>query len=379
MQLGVSLIKGEMSWNSGSSESVVGVYSDARTEYTKQLCVFLVPAYFQFFYQLLEKAKAATTAEPKKSLWQFQTYLNEIPDWNMEKVSGEIATLQGNCGCDYMEDLLTAVFIAHTKVLTAIRVSSKQKKVQITVPKVEHFLFKVLCECSKLLWGSTYLFRDGISSIEKQQNFRAVEGLITEGITQAVRALVPVKSILRDFVAMDEGEEVDEEEKKTGDEETGEEAGGSEEAHAAVPVEETPAAAVPVEETSSGEAAATANEEKKVGGDVSQEIVPAEATVSPPVNEIVTHPTIVVDTRSSVGFADFDTIMDTDNPEGSDMINAPKSGMGENELEILEEEGRALDDDSDVEDLNRTDAEVDDEMISDHASIIGADDYEVLL
>ena len=186
---------------------MTGVYSDARAEYTKQLCVFLVPAYFQFFFQLLEKAKAATTAEPKKFLWQFQTYLNEIPDWNMEKVSQEISTLQGNCGCDYMEDLLTAVFIAHTKVLTAIRVSSKQKKVQITVPKVEHFLFKVLCECAKLLWGSTYLFRDGISSIEKQQNYRTAEGLLTEGIGQAIRALVPVKSILRDFVSLDDGEE----------------------------------------------------------------------------------------------------------------------------------------------------------------------------
>ena len=127
-----------MNWGSGG-DSVVGVYSDARTEYTKQLCVFLVPAYFQFFINLLEKSKS--TAEPKKFLWQFQTYLNEIPEWNMEKVSNEISSIQTNCGCDYIEDLLTAVFIAHTKVLTAIRISSKQKKIQINFPKVEHFLY----------------------------------------------------------------------------------------------------------------------------------------------------------------------------------------------------------------------------------------------
>jgi hypothetical protein len=63
---------------------------------------------------------------------------------NMEKVNNEIHTIHVNCGCDYLEDLLTAVFIAHTKVLTAIRLSSNNKKVEINIPKVEHFLFKVL-------------------------------------------------------------------------------------------------------------------------------------------------------------------------------------------------------------------------------------------
>ena len=103
------------------SDSILSVYSDARAEYTKQLCMFLVPAYFQFYIELLDKAKQAMTIEPKKTLWQFQTYLNEIHDWNMEKVNHEIHKIYTNCGCDYMEDLLTAVFIAHTKVLTAIR------------------------------------------------------------------------------------------------------------------------------------------------------------------------------------------------------------------------------------------------------------------
>lgn len=183
------------------SDSVLSVYSDARAEYTKQLYVFLVPAYFQFFIDLLERTKQ--TVEPKKVLWQFQTHLNEIHDWNMEKVKNEIQMIQQNSGCDYLDDLLTAVFIAHTKVLTAIRLSSSHKKVEINIPKVDHFLFKTLCETAKLLWSSTYLFRDGISGIDKQQNYRTIEGILNEGILQAIRSLVPVKSILKDFVTQD--------------------------------------------------------------------------------------------------------------------------------------------------------------------------------
>ena len=182
------------------SDSILSVYSDARAEYTKQLCVFLVPAYFQFYIELLDKAKTDTINEPKRLLWQFQNYLNEVHDWNMEKVHNEIHRIQTNSGCDYLDDLLTAVFIAHTKVLSAIRLSSNNKKIKIDIPKVEHFLFKALCETSKLLWSSTYLFREGISGIEKQQNYRNIEQLLNEGILQAIRSLVPVKSILKDFV-----------------------------------------------------------------------------------------------------------------------------------------------------------------------------------
>ena len=184
-----------------SMDSIVSVYSDTRTEYTKQLCIFLIPAYFQFFVDLLNKAKQVS--ESKKVLWQFQNYLNEIHDWNMEKVHNEINTINGNTGCDYLDDLLTAVFIAHTKVLTAIRLSASNKKVEITIPKVEHFLFKVLCEISKLLWSSAYLFREDISSVDHQQNYKTIEGIISEGILQAIRSLVPVKSILKNLINND--------------------------------------------------------------------------------------------------------------------------------------------------------------------------------
>jgi outer membrane biosynthesis protein TonB len=173
--------------------------------------VFLVPAYFQFYVDLLETSRQTMAAEPKRALWQFQTYLNEIHDWNMEKVRHEIQTIQSHCGCDYLEDLLTAVFIAHTKVLTAIRLSTNQKKVEIHIPKIDHFLFKVLCETSKLLWSSTYLFRDNISGMEKQQNYRQIEQLLHEGMLQAVRSLVPVKSILKDFVHQGQEDEEEEE------------------------------------------------------------------------------------------------------------------------------------------------------------------------
>jgi hypothetical protein len=335
-------------------DSVLSVYSDARTEYTKQLCVFLVPAYFQFYVELLEKAKRIMVQEPKRALWQFQNYLNEIHDWNMEKVANEIHVIQINSGCDYLEDLLTAVFIAHTKVLTAIRLSTNNKKVEINIPKVEHFLFKVLCETAKLLWSSTYLFRDGIPGMEKQQNYRNIENMLHEGIVQAVRSLVPVKSILKDFVNHDSSSK----EEEDSDEET----------------EKKEELVVPPP-------ADMNTQEGSIAQSVAEVPVPAPITVSEPVAPLPQQPStpvIMLDDKPTVRFGEFNAMFDSEHPTDSDMImesNETEESVPSSDhesgpvLQILEEEGTSMENDLEIETLDEFNAP---------SESIGLDDYEEL-
>ena len=183
----------------------ISVYGEAKGEYTRQLCVFLIPCLESYFLELLEEGKAQSPA-PSKHLWQFQNLLQSIPDWNQDKVIRETERIQKDCKCDYLEELLTAVFIAHTKVLSAIRLTTKQKKLQITIPKIDHFLHRVLSDCARSLWTNAYLFAES-NSIEKQKNLRHVSALIQEAILQAIRGLLPVKSILREYLHEDDEDE----------------------------------------------------------------------------------------------------------------------------------------------------------------------------
>lgn len=189
-----------------------GVYAEAKGEYTRQLCVFLVPTLEQYFLDLLTEAKG-TSPGPTKELLTFQNLLQGIPDWNQDKVLRETSRLQHDCKCDYLEELITAVFIAHTKVLSAIRLTSKQKKLQITIPKIDHFLHRVLSECARSLWSNAFLF-SGNNSIERQKNLRQVEHLLEEAILQGIRGLLPVKSILREYLQEDEEDDKDDKEEK---------------------------------------------------------------------------------------------------------------------------------------------------------------------
>ena len=193
-----------------SGESV-GVYAEAKGEYTKQLCQFMLPALQQYFLDMLDDAKQKEPV-PTKVLLMFQQLLEGVPDWNVDKVQRETSTLSAATHCDYLEELLTAVFIAHTKVLSAIRLTSRQKKLQITIPRLEHFLHRTFTECSRLLWSNIYLFSTTSPSIERQKNLRQIESILHDGIQQAIRGMLPVKNILREYLRDDEGEEEEEEE-----------------------------------------------------------------------------------------------------------------------------------------------------------------------
>ena len=194
------------------------VYAEAKGEYTRQLCQYLTPVLQKYFLDMIEIAKERES-EPKKHLISFQTLLEGISEWNVDKVQRETQAIAISTQCDYLEELLTAVFIAHTKVLSAIRLTNKNKKLQITIPKLEHFLHRTLTECARLLWRNTFLFATTGTALERQKNMCQIENLVKEGILQGVRSMLPVKSILREYLSTEDTDEEDEEEEEEEEEE----------------------------------------------------------------------------------------------------------------------------------------------------------------
>jgi hypothetical protein len=183
----------------------VATYSEARSEYTKQLATFIVPALVGWFQTLWQR----NAGNRQQCMALFQSECEEVARWNTDRVHDEVRVLIERTGCDYMEELMTAVFIAHTKVLTAVRLSQKQKKLSITVPKLDHFIHRVFREAARNFWKTPFLFTAEGSVVERQKNVLQIEALANEAIATAVRSLLPVKQILKDYLE-DDTEEIDE-------------------------------------------------------------------------------------------------------------------------------------------------------------------------
>ena len=331
----------------------VGVYAEAKGEYTRQLCQFLVPALLGYFLQMVDEAKEKET-DSKKLLWSFQNLLKDVPDWNVDKVRRETATVQTLAKCDYLEELLTAVFIAHTKVLSAIRLTTKNKKLQISIPKLDHFLHRTLGDCARLIWSNVYLFTPTGTPVERQKNLNLVEGLLSEGILQSIRTMLPVKSILREYLH-DDGELEDE----------------SEPAAVPVPAPEPtliPAPpAVPVIDLSANlvvpevAPAPVAAPEPALAPVPEPTPAPAPAPTPAPVPEPAPAPTpepapvqtIVVDTEPSVRFTNIDSVFHHSDPEQNVMseVNTIDNDFDdEDTLQFVDAPPTGLD--GDYEELN---------------------------
>jgi len=324
-------------------DSSAAIYSEAKSEYTKQLVFNFQPVLLRFFLDRFEEVKTSSSvvSNSRSSLSEFQDSLSQIPEWNLDKVHTETTRLLQTIQCDYTEDLITAVFIAHTKILSAIRLHSKpRRKINITVPKPDHFMHRTMSECSRLLWSNVYLFSENASSLDKQKNMNEVNRFLEEGILQAIRNLLPVKSILRDSL------QEDEEDVKL------------EEAKAEVDSEEVKAKPEP-EEVKVEEVKPEPEEVKEVKSEP-EEVKPELEEVKP---EESKPSTLIIDTERSVGFTGIDSIFGT---------------SGEAELRESTEESDDLKIIGDLEDLDIGDIEDLNAPNTVVPTPLAADDYETL-
>lgn len=147
--------------------------------------------------------------EVSKYLMTFQNLLSRVPKWNSVIVEEERKRIIERSGCNYLEDLITCVHIIQLKVLTSIRVGNKQKKIDISIPKLDHFIHKVYIHVARKIYMNVYLFEKNVSPLQLQKNNRELEVIIQECILLSIRESIPTEAIIRAY--MDESVEQDEE------------------------------------------------------------------------------------------------------------------------------------------------------------------------
>ena len=147
----------------------------------------------------------------KKYLMTFQNFLSRVPKWNTTIIEEEKNRILQSSGCAYLDDLITCVHITQLKILTSIRVSQKQKKIDIDIPKLDTFIHKCYIQFARKLYQNVYLFEKDLVPLSIQKNNREIELICQECILQVIRDSMPVEKILRAYIDKTVDEEVIEE------------------------------------------------------------------------------------------------------------------------------------------------------------------------
>ena len=172
------------------------IYVQAKIEYTKQLINNLQYHFFDGVKSIYDDSKEIYKENSSSSqLFIFRTLLEKVPEWNNELIITETDRIIEESKCDYLEDLLTAVFISHTKILMSISVNNG--KINLTVPKLSNFIHKCYINIARDLWKNPLLFSENISGIDYQQNIKTIETIIYDCIENTIRFSLPVKDILK--------------------------------------------------------------------------------------------------------------------------------------------------------------------------------------
>ena len=138
--------------------------------------------------------------ENDKYLMTFQNLLSRIPKWNNSIIETETKRIVDKSKCAYLEDLISCVHISHLKILTSVRVSKTQKKINIDVPDLKNFIHKVYTHCGRKLYTVIYLFERNLEPLIQQKNKKEIEEHINNSILNAIRESIPVEEILKEYM-----------------------------------------------------------------------------------------------------------------------------------------------------------------------------------
>ena len=281
----------------------ISTLHESRNEWSARLITIMTPLMIEGFKSMFEESYklCKDNNEMDKYLMTFQNFVSRIPKWNPTIIEEERQRICEKSGCGYLEDLVTCVHIIQLKILTAMRAGTKQKKIDINIPKLDDFIHKAYIQSARKIYKNVYLFENNIPPLSVQKNHRELEVIVQECILNAIRESIPLETILRAYME----ESVEE--------------------HF---IEEIKEQIIPVDE-------------RQINSDANN----ANATI----NASNTDTSISTNSENpSLSFNDVDLAISTDNKE--EQINAPKTIDRLEQVSVMRNEQRKLESDDDEDD-----------------------------
>ena len=189
---------------------------ESKNEWCSRLVNLLSPCIFDGLKSIYDESIKICKDEDEmdKYLMTYQNLLTAIPNWSQEIINKEVENIINKTKCDYIDDLITCVHIAHLKSLTSIRVGNQQKKIDIDIPNLSNFIHKIYINTARKIYSNIYLYEINQIPLQKQKNNREIEYIIKECILNTIRENIPIEQILRAYIDETEETETIVEEKK---------------------------------------------------------------------------------------------------------------------------------------------------------------------
>ena len=174
----------------------LNILVEAKREYLGQMCLIMCPPMIEVFQDMYNES--VSLSKGRKVLIMFQKLLKEVPNWSNAMSKNHSDNITNRCA--WFNDLLAAVFVACTKILSAVRLKADNKKISLKLPTEEVFIQTCYNNIAKDIYKDPYVFS------EEQSEYLRDEKLtmrFTLAIESTVKELIPVQQILQTYMSQE--------------------------------------------------------------------------------------------------------------------------------------------------------------------------------
>jgi len=174
----------------------LNILVEARKEYLGQLYNIMCPPMIEVFQDMYDEA--TKISKGRKTLIMFQKLLKEVPNWSNAMSKQHSDNIANRCA--WFNDLLAAVFVACTKILSAVRLKADNKKISLKLPTNEVFIQTCYNNVAKDLYKDPYVFHEEQSEYVRDEQLTR---RFSQCIEVTVKELIPVQEILQTYMSQD--------------------------------------------------------------------------------------------------------------------------------------------------------------------------------
>jgi len=172
----------------------LNILVEARKEYLGQLYGIMCPPMIEVFQDMYDEA--TKLSKGRKTLIMFQKLLKEVPNWSNAMSKQHSDNIANRCA--WFNDLLAAVFVACTKILSAVRLKADNKKISLKLPGNEVFIQTCYNNVAKDLYKDPYVFHEEQNEYARDEELTRRFSVCIEG---TVKELIPVQEILQTYMS----------------------------------------------------------------------------------------------------------------------------------------------------------------------------------
>ena len=179
-----------------------------KKEYQEQLVSILSKQVYLGIKQLYNDVKKqCIKTRDRNVMAKFQEQMSLVPQWGTDLINRETQRITQKSQCEYLQDLIAAVFLSNTKILSA---TSKKRQIDVDVPSLSIFVHGVYKEVARSLYSNPELIRDyDLDKWEQQRNYRECKVLIDNAIETTIRKHLPFKNILTNYLEFSINDQVE--------------------------------------------------------------------------------------------------------------------------------------------------------------------------